>query len=195
MTVKKQTYHVDKTQQLIDLNDDFTNFDLTFTVTSADNSDFYALVVDMNVLNSGNPLDFKLAHGSISGNIISDNNVYQNLFLALKAADTPCDCEVTIEIKEIPFVKESYTITEYVNWKLWGVIGAIVIVAMIGGYYYYYYWKQDEKDEPILEPQLGSTTSSQQPTLSPQPEEKEDLPQNNRNFDLMSRLNSLPLRH
>jgi len=99
MTTKK-VVTLSSVKQLIDLNGASTNVDITFTAKSLDNSDFYALVVDQKTLDSNVPLEFKLAKGSISANIISDNNVYQNHFLCLKS-DKPCQVELVIDKKEI----------------------------------------------------------------------------------------------
>jgi hypothetical protein len=98
---KTQTYSLNSIKQLIDLNGDLTNFDLTFNVTSKDNSEFQVIVVDQNTLDNNANIEYKNAVGTISGNIIADKNVYQNYLLLLKA-ETPCDCEVTIEVKPIP---------------------------------------------------------------------------------------------
>lgn len=105
MTSKK-VITLSSIKQLIDLNGSSTNVDITFTAKSLDNSDFYALVVDQQTLDSNIPLEFKLARGSISANIISDNNVYQNHFLCLKS-DKPCQVEVVIDKKEIPFINRN----------------------------------------------------------------------------------------
>ena len=45
-----QTYTLNNMKQLVDLNEDFVNFNLTFKAVSQDNSPFYALVVDQNML-------------------------------------------------------------------------------------------------------------------------------------------------
>jgi len=101
MTKTKQTYKLGKIKQLVDLNRDITNFDLNFAVSSKDGSEFYSVVVDQTMLdNEPNP-EYKKVKGSISGNIVADKGVYQNYFLILKA-DNPCECDVTIDIKEIP---------------------------------------------------------------------------------------------
>ena len=153
-------------KQLIDLNGISANFDLTFTATSSDNSEFHALVVDQNTLDKvpHDSLEFKKATGSISGNIVSDKNVYQNYFLCLKS-DKPCQIEVVINKKEIhpkpqpppshpplrvnaptpdkPIVKPSST-----NWKLF----IIIIVLIVGGglcYYMYVNKKKQQKNRGI----------------------------------------------
>lgn len=108
MTTKK-VITLSSVKQLIDLNGNSTNVDITFTAKSLDNSDFYALVVDQRTLDSNVPLEFKLAKGSISANIISDNNVYQNHFLCLKS-DKTCQVEVVIDKKEIQYVNRNIPI-------------------------------------------------------------------------------------
>lgn len=101
MSKTKQTYKLGKIKQLVDLNRDVTNFDLNFTVVSKDGSEFYSVVVDQTMLdNEPNP-EYKKVKGRISGNIVADKGVYQNYFLILKA-DKPCECDVTIDMKEIP---------------------------------------------------------------------------------------------
>lgn len=101
MSYNKTNIQVTKIKQLIDLNGDKTNFDLTFNVKSANKESFEAIVVSQSQLDSGIDLDYKkVTNGIISGNIINDKNVYQNYFLLLKS-DNPIDCEVEINIKEI----------------------------------------------------------------------------------------------
>lgn len=100
MPTTKKTYTLNKMKQLVDLNGDTTNFDLTFTATTKDGSNFDAIVVDQTTLDSNPSLEYKKADGTLSGNIISDKGVYQNYFLVLKA-DKPCECDITIDMKEI----------------------------------------------------------------------------------------------
>lgn len=107
MSVKK-TYSLSSTQQLIDVNGETTNFDLSFSVTSKGKQPFDLLVVDQSTLDNNPNLEFKRANeGSMSGNIISDKNIYQNYFLCLKS-ESPCEVDVTIDKKEIsPNLQES----------------------------------------------------------------------------------------
>ena len=101
MPVKTNTYKIGKLKQLIDLNGDNTNFNISFKVTSENGEDFNALVVDQKTLDSGDELNYKLANGVLSGTINADKNVYQNYFLILKA-DTPTNVTVEINIEELP---------------------------------------------------------------------------------------------
>jgi hypothetical protein len=94
-------YDIGKMKQLIDLNGQTTNFDITFNATSVDGSEFDIVVVDQTTLDNNAELNYKKANGTLSGNIISDKNVYQNYFIVLKA-DKPTKVDITINKKEIP---------------------------------------------------------------------------------------------
>lgn len=95
----KKTYTLGKIKQLIDLNDDSTNFDLSFTVTCHDDTPFQMLVVDQTTLDNNPELEYKNVKNSISGNIVSDKNIYQNYFLILKSEKV---CKVDVEtIKKV----------------------------------------------------------------------------------------------
>ena len=96
----KKTISVNQRHQLIDLNGDTTNFDLTFTATAQNGEEFEIVVVDQTTLDNNPQLEFRKATGTISGNIISDKNVYQNYFLCIKA-EKPCNVDVFIDKKEI----------------------------------------------------------------------------------------------
>lgn len=162
MSVKK-ILSLTSGKQLIDLNGDHTNFDLTFTATSLDNSDFHALVIDQTTLDKvpHDKLEFKKATGSISGNIVSDNNIYQNFFLCLKS-DKPCEVEVVINKKEIqpkprkevnPLVQQQSVKQSLkqdpikpfsTNWKLI-CIGIVLVIG--GGLCYYMYVNKNKKQK------------------------------------------------
>ena len=89
-------------QQLVDLNGETTNFDLTFSALSKDKSDFHVLVVDQETLDANPNIELrKTNEGRMSGNIVSNKDTYQNYFLCIKA-DKPTEVDITIEKKEIP---------------------------------------------------------------------------------------------
>ena len=101
MSRSQNTYNVNQIKQLIDLNNNKTNFELNFEVKSLNGAPFKALVISEADLNSGNTLDYKdVVEGYINGKIINDKGVYQNYFLLLKA-DIPTECEVILDIKDI----------------------------------------------------------------------------------------------
>ena len=103
MPMSSAKYTLSPIKQLVDLNGDLVNFNLTFTVKSENKEPFYLVAVDQTLLDSEEPLDYKLVDtGIISGNIISDNNVPNNFYLVLKSKDKQkVNVEVNIEITEI----------------------------------------------------------------------------------------------
>ena len=138
MSVTKKTYTIGSIKQLIDLNGDSTNFDLTFKVTCRDSTPFNLLVVDQHTLDNSPELKYKDAKGSISGNIIADKNMYQNYYLILKS-DKTCQVDVEINKKELPKTPEHLLhpdmgapppqrfnnggYTDKINWKVLLLIG------------------------------------------------------------------------
>jgi hypothetical protein len=135
MTTK--TYTLNNTKKLIDLNGDFVNFRLTWKVESSNNSPYYVAIADQDSLDSGSDLEFEKHNGAIGGDISSSNNDYKNYSLVLKS-DSPCECDITINIEEIEpniQVDEEYNPPAHtdsksmsINWKL-----VIVILLIIGG--------------------------------------------------------------
>jgi hypothetical protein len=103
--IKKTSHIIGKIKQLIDLNGDNTNFDLSFTVTCQDDTPFYLLVVDQTTLDNTPELEYKEVNGSISGNIVADKNIYQNYFLILKS-DKQCNVDIEITLKILPKTPE-----------------------------------------------------------------------------------------
>lgn len=205
MSVTK-TYSLSKHKQLIDLNGDTTNFNLTFTATSKDGSKFDVLVVDQTTLDSGSELQYKAANGTISGNIISDKNVYQNYFLILKAEE-PCDVEVTVDKKEIDYIPPTSlpepnamgqpTILAQPakppgpNWML--IIAAVLVLG--GGLYLYYTYKTKQAESGEVAPPVP-LSATHTPVSSPSPLAASSslAPTKRANISLLERLNNLPSR-
>jgi hypothetical protein len=97
------TYSITKTNKLIDLNGDKTNFVCSFECRSENGEDFYTSVVDQTTLdNEEDGIHYsKSINGVASNTFTSNNNIYQNHFLVLKA-DEPCEVLVNINVKELP---------------------------------------------------------------------------------------------
>jgi hypothetical protein len=113
----KQTHILGKTKKLIDLNGDSINFELSFTVTCKDDTLFNVLVIDQLKLDNGQDLVYKECKKTISGNIVSDKNFYQNYFLILKS-EIPCEVEIEIVKKNLPItnlITNNLVITEGSN--------------------------------------------------------------------------------
>lgn len=92
--------------QLIDLNKEYVNFDITFECRAVDASrDFEVIVVNQEQLNTIDltNLTMKMTkNGYISGNIIADEDKYQNYFLILRSpTEEPIDVDLEIRIKQI----------------------------------------------------------------------------------------------
>ena len=107
--MSKKVYTTSNVQQLIDLNEDLTNFKLKFTLSSKNGEEFAMVIADQHTIdNSPNDLEFKRVKNTISGTIVSDKDVFQNHFLILKSAgEKPAEVEVVINKKEIPPNPES----------------------------------------------------------------------------------------
>ena len=89
MTITEKVYRVGKIKQLIDLNSDKTNFELNFKVASKNKEPFYALVVNQKNLDADSDLEYKhVTNGVITGNIVSDKNLYQSYSLLLKSDES-----------------------------------------------------------------------------------------------------------
>lgn len=204
MTTVNKTYSLNKIKQLIDLNGDTTNFNVTFKVASKNGEPFDIIVADQTTLDNSPELEFKKApNGQMSGNIIQDKGVYQNYFLVLKA-DTPCECNVEIIKKEIqgaspaknfslpvdtpdPDVKPKTGSTT--NWKLWIIIGIVVVGAIA---IYFMYKKEKKEKETTLEAQEAlEAVPSHHPSPSPNKFSKSPSPSPIRNDDLVQRLKRL----
>jgi len=203
--MSQKTYTVNNQRQLVDLNGDSKNFDLTFTCTSKDGAPFEVLVVDQTTLDSTPTLQYKKANGTISGNIVADKNVYQNYFLVLKA-DKPCEVTVKtikkdIQPKVIPQTQRPVTQAppprppplkppQKPSSSKWKII-AIAIVVLCGGALLYYFYTQSKKKSSITEtttpstPVVPSSPAPSNVSLTP--------PSSNGQSGLLSRLKNLDM--
>ena len=95
-------YSINQFKQIIPLNENIVNFELNFDIQSENNLPFKAVVLSEEDLNSEKPINYQeVTNGVINGNIVNDKGVYQLYYLLLKA-DQPVDCNLTLDIKEIP---------------------------------------------------------------------------------------------
>jgi hypothetical protein len=96
---------LERRHQLIDLNKDYVNFEIFFECRSADaTKDFEMLVINQEQLNTvdlANLVLKKTRGGYISGNIVADEDRYQNYFLVIRSLgeDQTVDVELDINIK------------------------------------------------------------------------------------------------
>lgn len=150
MSVTKKTVKLGKIKQLIDLNGDSTNFDLSFKVSCHDDTPFKVLVVDQTTLDNTPELQYKETSKTISGNIVSDKNVYQNHFLVLKA-DNECTVDIELTKKILPKTPDTEmgvlpfdmqrdrmrspqkvsTGDSCISWKKVGLIALVVVIGLV----------------------------------------------------------------
>lgn len=195
----KTTHTLGPTQQLVDLNEDLTNFDLTFSAKTPNGAPFYAVVVDQATVNVGAPFQYKhCPQGSIEANIVADKGVYQNFFLALKA-DKQCECDVTIHKRAKPARPKPAPVPaavhqhqshnsvkpDAVDWKM--VLMVIAIIGAGAGVYYYMNKKKGSTiDIPVTAPVAAPTPALlSPPTMDFAPEISGP--------SLLDRLNNLPI--
>jgi len=183
MSTVKTTHQIDQFKKLIDLNGDTTNFDITFKVTSQNKEPFDILVVDQTTLDNTQTLEYKRAHGEISGNIVHDKNVYQNYYLILKA-EKPCQCDIEILKRELP--RSPQMPLQPPQQQLppankpktsWSKIAFMIILLLAGGVVVYWLMQKSKKgnatlytpeSSPRIEPKIKSVKTVESPvTLTP----------------------------
>lgn len=102
----KTRLHIVPRHQLIDLNKEYINFEIFFECRSIDaTKDFEMLVINQDQLNTidlSNLVMKKTKGGYISGNIVADENTYQNYFLVVKSVgEEPVDADLDVAIRPI----------------------------------------------------------------------------------------------
>jgi hypothetical protein len=177
MSQSKKTLTLGKIKQLVDLNGDSTNFDVSFKVTCHDDTPYNLLVVDQTTLDNIPELKYKEASKTISGNIVADKNVYQNYFLILKSA-RPCIVDVELTKKVLPktptgpvdsvgspivpsrgpgTANQRRTVVSQSNPINRKKIGLIALVVIIGfGILWWLYKRKGSDDKDGKEPSLSS---------------------------------------
>lgn len=117
-TTTTNTYSVSTMRQLVDLNNDMTNFIVDFTAKSTNGEEFECLVVDQKTLDDGTDLQYKKVPGMINGSVSSDKNQYQNYFLILRS-HKPCTVEVTLSSQRLsdnlPNPEQRYNNPEFIS--------------------------------------------------------------------------------
>lgn len=164
----KTILSLERRHQLIDLNKEYVNFEIFFECRSVDaTKDFEMLVINQEQLNTvdlANLVLKKTRGGYISGNIVADEDRYQNYFLVIRSLgeDQTVDVELNINIKPIeavkraelapppsptempplPTVKECKGMTwwEYVKKNYLMMILLVVLIGVIGYFVYTRYY-------------------------------------------------------
>lgn len=140
------TLELSTRHQLVDLNKKLVNFKLDFNVVSLNDRDFEAVVMnqtDINKFDNLDTIEMKTAPKKISGNIIADNNNYENYFLILRSSE-PQKVEIKTTIEEIePKEEEPIQLKENLDieqkpspfYKTRGCWALIAIALILLGFY------------------------------------------------------------
>jgi len=182
MPLTKKIYNIANRQTLVDLNGDSINFKLDFQVSNKDNKDFEMLVVTQATLDSGKPIEYKKVQGSMSGNMLSDKNVYQNYYLILRAQQ-PTEITVELNFEKLPDnipKNEQFTphdhhprpesfrppqqqqpqepVKKKGNSLLIKIFIAVAIIGAIAAAYYLFFYKRKQNDnEEIISKNISSS--------------------------------------
>lgn len=161
---------LEKRHQLIDLNKEYVNFDIAFECRAVDATKDFEIIVatqeQLNTIDLTNLTMKRTKGGYISGNIIADEDKYQNYFLIVRSAtDEPIEVDLDIRIKpieprpqqqppqptstEVPMPPPPFEMSianddlvcggvdKKNNKLIWLVIVVVIVAAAAGGYYYY----------------------------------------------------------
>jgi len=173
MPLTKKIYNIANRQTLVDLNGDSINFKLDFQVGNKDNKEFEMLVVTQSTLDSGKPIEYKKVQGSMSGNMLSDKNVYQNYYLILRAQE-PTEITVELNFEKLPDVipkDQQYTphspetlkppqpqpqpqpqqsVKKKGNSLLIKIFIGVAIIGALAAAYYLFFYKRNQTDDNEL---------------------------------------------
>lgn len=158
--------------QLIDLNKEYVNFDIMFECKAVDaTKDFEIIVVNQEQLNTIDLTNLTMKRtkgGYISGNIVADEDKYQNYFLILRSpTDEPVEVDLEIKIKQIEpklpqpqqeqsFPQQSFPQPPplanqvlddeiiYPSSNRRHLIFIVISLVIIGGAIGYYFWKKSK---------------------------------------------------
>lgn len=196
---------LEKRHQLIDLNKEFVNFEISFECKALDASkDFEMLVINQDQLDSIDlsSLSMKRTRGGyISGNIVADEDKYQNYFLVIRACEEndPMEVDMTISIKPIPPNKEKLRAmrneTPMLPPSIDGVssqqdnpkcvnLYVILLVVVVGGVLVYFLIKKRSKNkdggvaDDLLETKSVSSSGSSRSSRSSSPSVLKELIRN-----------------
>jgi hypothetical protein len=169
-------YNLNSIKQLIDLNGDRINFELQFKIDSTDGSPFDVLIVTQEMLDSGKELIYQKAEGTIGGNIVADQGVYQNYLLLLKS-DEPTEVTVYTQIRDLPVSQQPQQPQQQpqqpqqqqfqqqnvsspinkrkknkINWSnIILIVVGIILLAIVCWMFYKYFTKEENKKQEILD--------------------------------------------
>ena len=153
---------LNKTQQLIDLNDNMVNFDIKFVIRGKDShKQFFVSTVSQEQLDNDYDITFEESEqGVITGSLINTNDIHDNYYLLLKSSEDDVEVDIVIDINraELPVSKHIKFDNSHVNeddtfMKKYGFIIFIVIVCLCFAVYYFMYIHNKSigtENEPVI---------------------------------------------
>lgn len=157
-----KTYDITKTNTVIDLNENLTNFSCSFNISILNGEDKEIEVAVIDPMDE-NEVEYQKLKGGNSGSIEKTEGPYKSFMLALKV---PEDCKeesfkvhVSTNVKSLDQQQDNNqeqdnsdfiesTLDNYENDKKkinWVKIILVLIILAIGGYMIYYFYKKDNK--------------------------------------------------
>lgn len=154
------TYTIGPRQQLVDLNGDAVNFRILFQMKSADGKPFESVIIDQSTLDKQEHIEYRQVNdGHLSGEIVSDKNVYQNYFIALRSRE-PLDVQVHLDFERLPDYIEQTQVdttkpqvpsdspTSYFGLSQSSLVLLISVLALIAFLVYRSRQTEDRPEEP-----------------------------------------------
>lgn len=105
MSLQAKLLNLTSMKQLVDINQNYTNFKCDFHVvsTSTPPKPFEIIVINQRLLDQKDDIDFMyVENGETTGEFTMDKNIYDNWFIALRASDpTTVSVKISTEPLEI----------------------------------------------------------------------------------------------
>lgn len=96
------SYVLNQTNQLVDINDTYPSFSTMYNISCDNMQDTFEYAIVNQSMLDNNQIYFKKSTGIIEDSFSSNNTVFENWYLVLKATkDTPC--KVSLEITPLTF--------------------------------------------------------------------------------------------
>jgi hypothetical protein len=177
-------YVINNVQQLFELNPNLVNFKSSFAVKSLSNEPFMGIVINQQTLDSGENLAFKTAdQGFFSGEIIQDNNLYTNWYLALKS-QKPNKVMINIQTQPVPARQtnpvDQYNVDAHPHayhppiqsresyFTPTNIMTVVAVLAAGAAFYFaYQYYKNNQSQSKSMNKVAASLLPSQQPVIAP----------------------------
>jgi len=183
-----QTYKISEIPQLIELNGDILNFELSTRVKSRENLPFYAAITTQTNIDNGIEFDYKYAEGgefiATFSSETGNNHVY---YLVLKT-DAPSIVDVENTIKNL-YVQNTQQATapsdtqkdSEITDKKKFILFILLVLVGAGLYYYFMVYKKEE----------GKSDTAPSTQVSTEISQEQESPQYSvKSSDLLSRLNN-----